>query len=57
MKLALHNGKFPNGQLIPALNANNTTTQPGIGEWTGKPSNLSYVADHLHHWHISRLTH
>lgn len=57
MKMALHDGKFPNGTLIPALNSDNTTQQPGVGLWQTKPANLSYVDPHLHHWHISRLNH
>jgi len=42
MKLALYNGQFPKG-----------TTIPGAGVWTTKPPIVSFVAPHLHHWHIS----
>lgn len=42
MKLALYDGKFPDGSLIPT-----------VGVWLTKPSIVSFVAPHLHHWHIS----
>jgi hypothetical protein len=51
---ALHHGKFPDKKtLIPALNSDNTTQQPGPGLWKDEPSNVLYEDEHLHHWHIS----
>jgi hypothetical protein len=52
MKLALYNGKFPNGVLIPGQDATGAPIA-GPGTWTSKPTNLSFVEPHLHHWHIS----
>jgi hypothetical protein len=42
MKLALLEGKFPDGIAIP-----------GVGAWTNRPTELSFIAGHLHHWHMS----
>jgi hypothetical protein len=43
IKLALCDGKFPD-----------QTNIPGVGVWTSKPSIVSFVESHLHHWHLSR---
>jgi hypothetical protein len=42
MKLALFDGKFPDQTAIP-----------GLTSWATKPANVSFVAPHLHHWHLS----
>jgi hypothetical protein len=42
MKLALQDGRFPNGTPIP-----------GLGAWATMPSKLTFAAAHHHHWHIS----
>lgn len=42
MKLALMDGRFPNGTAIP-----------GIAAWTTKPSVVGFVVHHLNHWHMS----
>jgi hypothetical protein len=52
MKLALYDGKFPNGVLIPGAEAAETSIA-GPGTWTSKPTKLSFVEPHLHHWHMS----
>jgi hypothetical protein len=52
MKLALADGKLPNGVLVPGIAADGALVA-GMGPWTTKPANLSFVAPHLHHWHIS----
>jgi hypothetical protein len=53
MKLALYDAKFPNKTPIPQISANGTLTA-SLGAWTSKPENLTFIAPHLHHWHISR---
>jgi hypothetical protein len=55
MASALRDGKFANGVVIPTVTPEGVVGA-ALGDWANRPTQLTFIAPHLHHWHISRRT-